>query len=428
MRARLAFGVSVVAAIAVACELAFPTHLVGDGCPSTCAGPNTLASCVDAQTPCALGCTADPALGARCLDLDPSGVADPSSYTNATADTVWNGDADAAADSGAETIVLDTGSGAITRGTTTIRAAGTGLDGPSGITFTLADQLDDSRVSSTTSPGLGIFGFHSLTIGKGVIVVVEGQRAAALASDTDMTIDGLVSAACSGSTPGPGGFAPDDGPCHGGPQTTWQCGTDQKTGQPIHCTSAGGGAGYATAGGAGDVQDGTHAGAGGPAFPPLDGGPFVLFGGSGGGSGNGAGGGALQLAASRSFALGGSVSACGCAGHSGSSGFGGGRGGGGAGGMIVIESPSVQIGATAIIAANGGSGGSVDGVLGAQPANGGAGAGQGGALLGNATSGSNGGGGGSAGRVVIDSLPGAATIADGGIVSPAPAVGGVTGK
>ena len=408
---------ALLAMLVFACELAFPTHLSGSDCPSTCSGSTTLVSCKGTQSPCPLGCTPDPSLGARCLDLQPSGVATPASYTTATADVAWAADAGADVDGGGETIVIDTGSGAITSGTTVLRAAGTGLDSTSGITFTLVDQLDDSRVS-TVSPGLGAFGFHSLSIGSNVTVVVKGARAGALLADTDVVIDGLVMLGCNGAVPGPGGFTSDQGPCTGHAGTTSQCGTNPHTGNPIYCYSPGGGAGFATAGGAG--AGGTP---GGPPFPPLNGGPFALYGGSGGGSGGG-GGGALQIVANRTFTMEGAIDAPGCGG--------GGGGGGGAGGMVVIESPSVNIGSTAIVAANGGSGGTTGGMLGAQPASGAPQAGQGGALLGDPTSGTggggSGGGGGSAGRVLLNSLPGSLSIADGGIVSPAPHVGGVIGK
>ncbi len=199
MRGRWVVVATCIAAVAVgACELAFPTYEsagadatdggpVGEGgvsaCQSTCPSPGkTLVSCTGAQVPCALGCTSDPALGARCRDLVPSGVAVPTDYNTTTVDVTWGADAG---------IVIDTGSGAITNGGVTIRAPGTGLDMPSGITFRIANQLDDSRLG-TPSPGLGVFGFHSLKVAKGTTVRVIGSRAAALLSATDLVVDGSV--------------------------------------------------------------------------------------------------------------------------------------------------------------------------------------------------------------------------------------------
>ncbi len=440
MRAKSAVLATLAAGIAlVACELAFPTHESDNGgssvdgggtsgeggvaaCQSTCPAPGTtLVSCTGTKTPCALGCKGDPALGARCVDLAPSGVAASSDYTGTTVDVSWT------ATTG---YVIDTGSGAIMNGATTIRAPGTGLDGPSGITFRITDQLDDTRIG-TSSPGLGVFGFHSLTVGKGTLVSVVGARAAAILVDTDLIIDGTVSArgVCDAGHAGPGGFAHDNGPRVGGPGVAYICNSTQ-------CIGAGGGAGFDTTGGAGDAKD--HISAGGAAFPLFDGGPFVLFGGSGGGSGGGgggggggnaglggAGGGGLQLAANRSFALSGTLDACGCGGRS--------ESGGAAGGMIVVESPSVTLNAGSIIASNGGAGGGfngagADGNLSAQQANGSNNGGRGGALQGTATNGGNsGGGGGAVGRVIVNSLS-PANMPDGGIVSPAPSFGSIVGK
>jgi hypothetical protein len=429
-----------------ACQLAFPTHEseaepdggdAGEGgvsaCPSTCPAPGkTLVSCTGIQEPCALGCTGDPNRGARCRDLAPSGVALPSDYAETTVDVTWGPDA---------SVVIDTGSGAITRDGTTIRAAGTGLDGPSGITFRIANQLDDSRLG-TPSPALGIFGFHSLKVAQGATVQVIGTRAAALLAETDLVVDGAITARgrCDAGAPGPGGFALGTGPRPGGNGATFSCGS---SGNVQTCVAAGGGAGFGTAGGSGDSNFSSQRAPGGAALPAFDGGPFAMIGGSGGGRGGasptgGVGGGALQLAASRSILVGGSLDACGCGGSAGggsSSGFSrNGAPGGGAGGMIVVEAPSVRLGPQAVIAANGGSGGGNgnvggDGTVNGAQASANNGGGRGGALAGLAGNGGNdvGGGGGSVGRVILNFLS-FDRLPDGGVVSPAPALGVVVGK
>lgn len=446
MRTRWFFlGAIVALSGVVACELAFPTHEADDGtgggdggvggggdggvsaCPSTCPAPGTtLVSCTGAKSPCALGCTDDPKLGARCRELAPSGVAQPSDYTEATNDVTWGPDAG---------IVIDTGSGGITSGATTIRAPGTGLDAPSGITFRIAAQLDDSRLGAA-SPALGVFGFRSLKVAAGTTVRVIGTRAAALLTEGDLVVEGMITAraTCDAGVPVAGGYASAAGPRPGASGPPYACGVNNTR----TCYAGGGGAGFGTAGGDSDTR---NAAKGGAAFPPLDGGTFTLFGGSGGGAGGedqskgpgsgavpgGVGGGALQFGANGSFVLSGVLDACGCGGRGGA--------GGGAGGMIVIEAPSVKLAPTAIIAANGGGGGAfsnnpVDGLLsGAQaiPSNGG---GRGGALSGAAGPGGNSqstGGGGSVGRVVLNSLS-TAPLPDSGVLSPAPALGLVTGK
>jgi len=237
--------------------------------------------------------------------------------------------------------------------------------------------------------------------------------------------------------------------------------------------SGGGGGGYGLPGGrGGDLIGGVAGGVAGPAvgnasLVPLRGG---CPGGAGGrpndtlatGGAGGQGGGAVQLSASGTLVILGTVTASGAGGQGGredqtatSSQGGNGGGGGGSGGAVLLEGQDVRIGPAVSLTANGGGGGEggdgvavtgTDGNPGADgPATasaggaGGTGAvicagsgGDGGSAASSAGNGGDvtyatggcagGGGGGAAGRIRVNA--GRSCRVDAGVMSPAPALGG----
>ena len=199
-----------------------------------------------------------------------------------------------------------------------------------------------------------------------------------------------------------------------------------------------GGGGFAGMGGNGGRGGGGNGGAGAAAIAM----PLLAAGcpGAKGGGGNtvtnggegGFGGGAIQLTARLSIAIGGTVTAAGAGGggtarDDGLGGGDGGGGGAGTGGMIGLESPSVVLKASAILAANGGGGGagaqnnagnpgsnglaSATAAPGGVPSDGGRGGnGSASAVVGglagqNVGAGGGGGGGGAAGFIVVVKMP-----------------------
>ncbi len=256
---------------------------------------------------------------------------------------------------------------------------------------------------------------NSLEIDPTAGLTLTGARPIVLAILTTATINGQISVAASGGTPGPGGFAPSN-PGPGAGVVGFSGG---------YSASNGGGGSYCGAGGKGGASTGPQA-PGGPTYGTAA--IQSLVGGSAGGPGpygdpGGAGGGAIEIVAGTSIDVGslGSINAGG-GGVSASA--------GGSGGAILLEAPAVIVAGN--LAANGG-GGSFgsgfsqaggNGAPSSTPAagvftggNGSAGA----AITGSDGQlddggGSQGAGGGGAGWIRIDTSSGSATIT--GTVSP----------
>jgi hypothetical protein len=306
---------------------------------------------------------------------------------------------------------FDTDTGAITY----VRDAGTGVI--SGIGF---------RVEG----GVGIFTFASLQI-ESPGTTFSGKNAVALVSATTAVLEGPfdLQGTCMNGAPGPGGGA------GGVPVSVAAMGPGAGFWGASHGGGGGGGGGYGAAGGVGGVPGGAAYGS--AALAPL-------LGGSGGGGGldgptsatGGGGGGAIQIVAATSVDIGGQINAGGCGGGGGSYNLGTNGGGGGSGGAILVESPSVLIETSGVLAANGGGGGgssptSTTAPAGANatasataaPGGGLSGPGQGNGGAGSSFAGGSGnagenpaGGGGAVGRIRINSATGHANIR--GTVSP----------
>lgn len=274
---------------------------------------------------------------------------------------------------------------------------------------------------------IGVFVTRNLRINTAFNVEVEGQLPLVVVASENVEIHGALDAAARFVDGIAGGFS--------GRKNEWGPGFGPGAGT-VGATGGGGGGSYCGIGG-----DGTGGGAGGPAYGSAE--VVPLIGGSSGGINNiwdsGAGGGAVQIVAGTSV----SVASTGTI-NVGGGGGGQGGGGGGSGGALLIETPTATI--AGAIAANGGGGGTGSGDVRGQnglpsdePALGGA-PGSDNVPGGNGSAGEeqNGGhgvphpivasrgsgGGGGAGRIRINTMSGAATIA--GIVSPAPATGCVT--
>ncbi len=255
--------------------------------------------------------------------------------------------------SGATT--FDTDSGQITGAIT--RAAGTGVS---------------AQIAFATVGGIDVFGFADLTLTTAGTITFTGVHPVAFLVGNKIVISGTIDGTggqCTGDPgcPGPGGgrgaLATDAaGGCGpGGPGLTNFASNSDPGG------GGGGGGGAGAHGGAATSQ--YPGGAGGPAclattLEPLAGGS----GGGGGGTGattpshGGGGGGALQITARVQIKLDGTITMGGGGGENGyldpgamTNGSGG--GGGGAGGGILLEAPMVSLGASSILAANGGGGG-----------------------------------------------------------------------
>lgn len=260
-----------------------------------------------------------------------------------------------------------------------------------------------------------LYVLNSLEIDPTAGLTLTGPRPIVLAILTTATIDGQISVAASGGTPGPGGFAPSNA----GPGAGAVGFTGAYTG------SNGGGGSYCGAGGKGGATTGPGA-PGGPTYGTAT--LQSLVGGSAGGAGpygdpGGAGGGAIEIVAGTSIEVGpvGSINA---------GGGGVAASAGGSGGAILLEAPAVVI--AGAVAANGaggsyGSGFSPAGSNGAPsgtPAAGVVTGGNGSAATAIAGSdgqvddsgASPGAGGGGAGWIRIDTPTGTATIT--GTVSP----------
>ncbi|MBL8923530.1 MAG: putative metal-binding motif-containing protein [Myxococcaceae bacterium] len=310
-------------------------------------------------------------------------------------------------------------------------------------------------VSQTNGPTLVVFVMDRLTIAPGVRVrVLRGSsgspadRAVVFAVKADAAINGVLDASAVEGWFGLNNLL-ESGP--GGQGAFCPASTN---GTQLGSRSGGGqGGSFGLAGGAGG-RGADNGGAGAPAttpntdatLVPLRGGCAGSRGGRGASDRYGRAGGAIQLWVRGTLALNGAVVANGGRGLSAQA-EGGGGGGGGSGGGILIEATTLNIGSSAIIAANGAGGaeGSSigwgdngdNGTVGVSTAAGGTGnnicggfGGRGGARAGGATSGQEGGvegtctnlgggggGGGSVGRVRINALN-PCTIGMGARISP----------
>lgn len=272
---------------------------------------------------------------------------------------------------GAESpVVIDSDSGAISSPAGVIREGGLS-DSATLTSFRVTDQEDGSS--------LGVLSVNDLILPEGVEVRVVGPLPLAIAATGEVQINGTLDVGARGLEPGPGGHAGGapghaaEGPCGGS--------LGEGIDTCLHlCTSGSGGGGHGGLGGAGgpvnyaaDLENGPVT------YPKTPGGAFCgsaslipLAGGAGGAGGafpegwaesspgaGGAGGGAIQISAVVSIRIGaqGIITAPGEGGETADD---AGGAGGGAGGAILLESPSVQIDSSAILAANGGGGGAGD--------------------------------------------------------------------
>lgn len=295
------------------------------------------------------------------------------------------------------------------------------------------------RTISSSAPEIGVFVVDSLNLVGGSIRV-RGKRALAIVAKGEISISGVIDGsgglnACTSTYTyntcgGPGGY---DG------STKNQDGLGPSYGQGNQAWASGAGGGGN--GGNGGNGAGAKPGKGGKMLGLVKG---LLFGGSGGGGGDysfsegGGGGGAIQIVSSTAIYIkGGGINVSGAGAVS----YLAGGAGGGAGGTVLLEAPKVTIATGAVVSANGGGGAGADsgkdgedGSHSCIQAKGGAGSsstgshgGKGGA--GTTISGENGiqggstyyggGGGGSAGRIVIYTTSGKATLGTGCVVSPA---------
>jgi hypothetical protein len=341
--------------------------------------------------------------------------------------------------SGAATI--DTDSGEIKDGATTIRAAGSEGSAVGGVYF--------ASVAQGSGAKLALFGVKRFELKAGATVTIVGKQAFLLYATEAATIAGTLVAPAKAAQGGPGGF--DGGPnnaaagaaCGGGEGKGGGWGNGGSTGD-----GGGGGGGFKASGGAGGDSDypPTPAGGAGGAsngeasLSPLRGG---CGGGAGGGPGQGpggyggGGGGAIQLCVNGTLEVTGAISAPGAGGEGAHEGAAG--GGGGSGGAVLLQALKLTLGPASVLAANGGGGGSgaygpgQTGALGeggqasATPAKGGVGGGAYGGAGGAGGAGADetgkpgakeangGGGGGGVGRLAI--VAKASTLA--GVNSPA---------
>jgi hypothetical protein len=361
---------------------------------------------------CPNGCVETPT--PHCLSLQPSGPASASDYNQpGLANITVNNN-----------VTIDTDTGAISGGIT--RSGMPGVIG--GIGYRGAAQ--------SGGPGVGVFSVAGLTVGPNAKLTVKGSNAFVLVASGDVVLEGQIFAACNGNVAGPGGSAGGsngDGLGPGGGKA------GSASGGGSGGASGGGGAGYGDSGGHGGLIATQTTSNEGVIWGDITSPTFTLAGGSGGGRGGssggvgGAGGGAVQIASNGNVRIDGIINVGGCGGKHGAKNQGG--GGAGSGGAIVIEAAHIALTATAVLAANGGSGAAGDdmsqngndananvipaiGGMSTSP-NGGAG-GNGGASNGtpgqhftngrvgtipSASSGFGGGGGGGCGRIGLRALP-----------------------
>ncbi|MEY4550709.1 MAG: hypothetical protein RL685_6904 [Pseudomonadota bacterium] len=256
-------------------------------------------------------------------------------------------------------------------------------------------------------PDLVVLPMRSLQLTAGTTFRVSGSRPVALVVFGDVSLDGTLDVSANGTSGGPGGH--------------WNCDPDDSEGanggdsrSDGGDNGGGGGGAFAAFGGRGGNGGGEPGG-----IPGQPRGSALLTplipgcrGGWGGGCGGapGGGGGAVELAASGSISITGSVLARGSTGANGCDASGGATGGG-SGGGILIQGNTVLHGGNLL--ADGGNGG-----VGASGGNGGPGSSSGAGADGTSVgSKGGGGGGGSAGRIRLAGAQGCSLI--GSILPPA---------
>ena len=266
--------------------------------------------------------------------------------------------------------LINSDTGAISNGTTTIRAA-------NGVFTTREVNNMIAFHTSAASGGVGIFSFRTLSIPAGATLKVVGTLPIALVSTTHLNVDGVILAqamdingnlcvfpadSAGGGAGGAAGITPEPDTTNGKPGGGLGGGAGGFAMAQGGPSSPAGGGGHAAAGGvSGSAVAGGTGVAGGKAYDTPNLSPY--HGGSGGGGGGaagangGSGGGAVHLVAAQYITIGsastaGGVNAGGCGGQT----TGQTAGGGGSGGAILLESPTVQLGAKAVLAANGGGG------------------------------------------------------------------------
>ena len=379
---------------------------------SQCAG-DTLVVCgadggVPATTTCSFGCVGSGA-GPHCQSLVPTQPVSANDLTFAGLSPVTL----------TSTVVFDTATGAISdAGGATIRDANVSVS-PSAVA-----EVHQGIAFHTLETNFVIWVFGDLNVAAGAQVLFKGGARVAIASQTSLSIRGVVDARgydfsgatpalCSGTVGGPGGGIGGAATMAGGPAGV-------------------GGAGSASGGGGGGDGDVGGNGGGGTMGGPIRGtqtlsGGVVFAGGGGGGPtgvGGGAGGG-LQLVVLGPVVIDGTGAARGGINLGGCGGKANG-GGGGAGGELLIEAATIELRANGGLATNGGGGGGATsgdgqpGALATTAAAGGTGGGMGGVTgsLAGANS-STAGGGGASGRVRLSTRSGSATIDAAAVLSPA---------
>ena len=310
----------------------------------------------------------------------------------------------------------------------------TGID-TTALTITIADGPgNDGGVAGAPPSGVGFVAssdgkFAVLTVGKWLVdkeLHVTGSRPLVVVARL-IDIADYIHVEAKSVTPGPGGFASQQGPGFGGPGQLVTTG-------PFSSSTGGGGGGHGTPGGQGGPSEfGGAAGIPGPTYGNKNG--TDLTGGSGGGMGStsqvgpcgvpGAGGGAIELDANESIVVeaGGIINA-------------GGGGplqpncsGAGSGGTILFEARSIVV--LGVLSANGGNVNFInvlpsDAIVGAGGEGGPAPFGLGGSLTQMPSPGFPylyGGGGGAAGRIGLrTSGPYGADVHAASAISPAPVI------
>jgi hypothetical protein len=300
----------------------------------------------DETADCLDGCPRDPTAQGDCF---------PFAHSNFDSDPIdWSGEPVTTIDCGNTTIDTTDPDGSGPQVAT--------ITGWCGVLPTPVAQLQPG------GPGIVVLPLRGLTVASGRTLTVVGSRPLVLAVRGNVSIAGTVSASANGTTPGSGGNlsctpapASGQGGNGSGSYRRWP-------NEPNAGASGGGGGGFGSAGGSGGRSDtdgngcGNCAGGSGGAtrgnatLVPLIGG---CPGGRAGGcsTDGGGGGGALQLTASGSLTVSGTLRANGGAGAAGcgNADENGGTGGG-SGGSLLLEASSVNLtGAT--FAAAGGQGG-----------------------------------------------------------------------
>jgi hypothetical protein len=275
-------------------------------------------------------------------------------------------------------------------GTTTVNS--TDPDGTGPLVATITNWCGTAPVpiaqTQAGGPEVVVIPLRSFALNSGNTLRLVGSRPVILAVDGAVTIAGLIDADASGTTAGAGG--------------NWSCGSSaggNGSGSSSGGAGGGGGGAFGTAGGQGGSGGGGNRGGGGAVRGNAN--LVPLFGGCGGGLGGGcstagaAGGGAVQISASGTLTVTGTIRANGGVGANGCGSEGGGTGGGSGGGIFLEATTITTTGAT--MTTNGGRGGNGGG--GGNGGNGSTSSGSPGSGGGSDSLDGGGGGGGGYGRI-----------------------------